>query len=148
MPKKKRSEEMIQTAIRLPRTMIERLKAAGGERGMNEEVRQRLEESFAEPRMTVADQTTEQLLGMIEQIAWTIAVDGQWHQNSNSFQVFKAAIEALLSHYHPKEPATLTSGLMYGGPNESPTTVGKTLAATELRNLQKRSFASPARRGS
>ena len=44
--KAKSADDMVQSAIRLPRSLHERLKKAGGERGMGEEIRRRLEASF------------------------------------------------------------------------------------------------------
>jgi hypothetical protein len=42
------AKSMVQTALWLPRDMHERLKVAGGERGLGEEIRRRLEASFSE----------------------------------------------------------------------------------------------------
>ena len=44
--KSKTADEMIQSAIWLPRSLHERLRKAGGERGLGKEIRRRLEASF------------------------------------------------------------------------------------------------------
>ena len=44
------TKNMIQTALWLPRDMHERLKEAGGERGLGEEIRKRLVVSFSGER--------------------------------------------------------------------------------------------------
>ena len=61
--KRKDDDELIQTAVRLPQSLHERLKKAGGERGMGEEIRRRLEASFA------ADQSARELLDAISAVA-------------------------------------------------------------------------------
>jgi hypothetical protein len=48
---RKIEDEMAQTTMRLPRDLYQRLKRVGGDRGMGEEIRRRLEESF-EPEST------------------------------------------------------------------------------------------------
>lgn len=55
---------MVQSAVRLPRSLHERLKKAGGERGMGEEIRRRLEASF-EAEKAPNDPKTRKLLDAI-----------------------------------------------------------------------------------
>ena len=53
---------MVQTAVRLPQSLRDRLSNAGGERGLGEEIRRRLEASFdAEAEASVDPKTSELL---------------------------------------------------------------------------------------
>ena len=63
---------MVQTAVRLPQSLRDRLSKAGGERGMGEEIRRRLEASF-EAEKAPADPKTRELLDAISSCAEEIA---------------------------------------------------------------------------
>ena len=87
MQKRKSTREtknMVQTALWLPREMHEALKKAGGERGLGEEIRRKLQMAFeADGATTVpGDQTTEQLLDQIWNIARALSRDEPWYANS------------------------------------------------------------------
>ena len=97
----KPADDMVQSAIRLPRTLHERLKKAGGDRGMGEEVRRRLEASFAAER-SPTDAKTRELLDAIAFCAEEMSRDfGPWSEEPYAFAVLKETIrhpdDALLS---------------------------------------------------
>jgi hypothetical protein len=66
--KHENSEKMVQSAVRLPQGLHDRLKKAGGERGMGEEIRRRLEASFDAEKVP-ADQRTAELLDAISAVS-------------------------------------------------------------------------------
>ena len=93
---------MIQSAIRLPRMLHERLKKAGGQRGMGEEVRRRLEASF-DAENTARLPKTIYLLSAISSCADKIASDyGNWSEDAFAFEVLKGCVNMLWTHFQPK----------------------------------------------
>ena len=58
------TKNMVQTALWLPREMHEALKKAGGERGLGEEIRRKLQIAFEADDTTAmpGDEATEELL--------------------------------------------------------------------------------------
>jgi hypothetical protein len=137
MRKRKSTREtknMIQTALWLPREMHELLKEAGGERGLGEEIRRRLQVSFGveeRPR----DPVTDVLLNLIERITLKLSVDEEkWWDNSFGADAVKRAINEvisdLVSHINPAEPrpGMMTKLQSRYGPDEKPETIGKILA--------------------
>ena len=58
---------MIQTAVWLPHDMHEKLKEAGGERGLGEEIRRRLQRAL-DAAETPSDQITDEVLSQIKDI--------------------------------------------------------------------------------
>lgn len=104
--KRKKADEMVQTAVRLPQSLRDRLTKAGGESGMGEEIRRRLEASFDADK-TPTDPKTAELLEAISQCAERTASDyARWSEDAFSFEVLKACLDMLLKHYRPKgEPA-------------------------------------------
>lgn len=141
MKKRKSTREtknMIQTALWLPREMHEHLKEGGGERGLGEEIRRRLQVSFGveqRPR----DELTGLLLDLIKQIALNISFDEPWWANRFATDVFKAAINELLSDListiHPKsepQPATMAKLQARYGSDEKSETIGRILARAVL----------------
>jgi len=101
----KPADDMVQSAIRLPRTLHERLKKAGGDRGMGEEVRRRLEASFAAER-SPTDVKTRELLDAIAYYAEEIARELRpWSKDPFAFRVLKEAISLLLADFEPEGEA-------------------------------------------
>ena len=90
------TKNIVQTALWLPRDMHEKLKEAGGERGLGEEIRRRLEAAFdaaATPRMgTVA--VRDQIEVISEMFRATAG-----HDSIFACDVVRAAIDALLSSH-------------------------------------------------
>jgi hypothetical protein len=99
--KRKSGADMVQSAIRLPRMLHERLKKAGGQRGMGEEVRRRLEASF-DAENTATHPKTIYLLSAISSCADKIASDyGNWSEDAFAFEVLKECVNILLMHFKP-----------------------------------------------
>jgi hypothetical protein len=123
------TRNMTQTALWLPRDMHEQLKKAGGERGLGEEIRRRLRMSFDEEDLR-RNPTTRELLREIEQIALSMSLDDQWYANRFAFDVFKAAINELISSHQPRSdaPGTVAKLQAVYGPDEKPETIGRILA--------------------
>jgi len=93
---------MVQSAIRLPRSLHVLLKKAGGERGMGEEIRRRLEASF-DAEKTPTNPKTRELFDAISSIAEeTTRFYGSWSEDAFAFEVLKASLHLLLTHYQPK----------------------------------------------
>lgn len=100
--KSKPTDDMVQSAIRLPRSLHQRLKKEGGERGMGEEIRRRLETSF-EAESPPADPSTQELLDAISSCAEGIAVDyGSWAEDPFAFAVLRVCVSMLLTHFQPE----------------------------------------------
>jgi hypothetical protein len=142
MRKRKSTREtknMIQTALWLPRDVHEKLKKEGGERGLGEEIRRRLEISFGAEQET-RDELTDLLLDLIKKIALKISHHGeQWWCNHLAFDVLKAAINSLLSDLisalHPREealPETMARLQSEYGPDAKPESIGPKLAHAVL----------------
>ncbi len=121
--KGKSGADMIQSAIRLPRKLHERLKKAGGQRGMGQEVRQRLEASFDAER-TATHPKTMYLLNAISACADKIERDyGNWSEDAFAFEVLKGCANILFMHFKPTgepipkpKPGSLAATLF--GPSE------------------------------
>jgi hypothetical protein len=133
MGKRKSTREtknMVQTALWLPRGMQEHLKKAGGERGLGDEIRRRIQITLDIESLR-RDQTTRQLLDEIEQLALSSSLDkGSWHANRFAYDVFKAAINELLASYQPHSdaPGVVDRLKALYGPDEKPETIGRILA--------------------
>jgi hypothetical protein len=120
-------DDMIQSAVRLPRSLHERLKKAGGERGMGEEIRRRLDASF-DADMERSDPKTSELLEAIAFIArLATTYYGDWAADTFAFQVLKASVDQLLKHCGPKGDPDLAK------PN--PTEMGKLIFGKDSENL-------------
>src|ERR1700751_4932163 len=102
--KRQNDREMIQSAVRLPRSLHERLQKAGGERGMGEEIRRRLELTFA-GEGAPTDQITDEVITEIGEISRDLLRYGPWHADPAAFNVFKAALNALLLNHQPRSEA-------------------------------------------
>jgi hypothetical protein len=129
---------MIQTALWLPHNMHALLKQAGGERGLGDEIRRRLQLTFCtgQQRRDRRDERTNLLLYLVEQL--DISLDEPWSANRFARDVFKAAISELLdliANVDPRsEPqsATMTKLQAKYGPDENPETIGRMLARSAL----------------
>jgi hypothetical protein len=105
MPRKT-DREMIQTAVRLPKGLYDRLQKDGGPGGMGEEIRRRLE-STVRGFETPADAVTQVVLEQISGIAGNLATRGDdWHSSRFVFDVFRAAINVVLLHHRPLAETT------------------------------------------
>ena len=134
--KKQRSnretENMIQTALWLPREMHDQLKKKAGQRGLGEEIRRRLRWSFEaeEP----PDRTTDVFISAINQLA--VELEAPWYANGFAFEVFKAAIIELLSQCRSTEQAgpEAVAKLQASFPEEKAETLGRIFARFALRH--------------
>jgi hypothetical protein len=103
--KPKIEDGMMQSAIWLPRELRERLKRAGGERGMGEEIRRRLKASF-DAEEADDNPKTRELLDAIYLFADQTAIYyGDWSEDPFAFEVLKACIDLLLADGRPKGEA-------------------------------------------
>jgi hypothetical protein len=101
LPGKKGSEpRRVHTGLRLDAAILKRL--AEGERGVSEEIRARLERSFAEDDF---DPATRELRDAIVRIAALIRTDSgcEWHEGSFAHECFAAAVAQRIAHYAPGE---------------------------------------------
>jgi hypothetical protein len=106
--KRKTDDETTQTAIRLPTDLYQRLKRAGGERGMAEQIRNRLEASF-EAEKAPADAKTRELLDAIAFVAdETATYCGHWSDKVFAFEVLAECIDLLLKMHRPTGEARPT----------------------------------------
>lgn len=130
MKRKNVRSGMVQSAVRLPQSLHERLKMAGGARGMGEEIRDRLEASFEAEAGARSDPKTRELLEKIERLALNIPLNEPWHADREVFEIFKAAINATLSSYQPSNEPSGPKGRLQNmyGQEATPETVGRVLA--------------------
>src|SRR5258707_2722968 len=100
--KKESQDHMVQSAVRLPRSLHERLKSAGGDRGMGDEIRRRLEASF-DAEEVPKNPTTRELINAISFSDEELIRDfGSWSKDRFAFEVFRTCVNMLLTHYQPK----------------------------------------------
>jgi hypothetical protein len=125
MKKRKSSREtknMIQTALWLPHDTHERLKKAGGERGLGEEIRRLLDTSMAAAK-TPLDEVTEEILDQIRDIARDLSLDRPLWADPPNYNAFHIAVNALLSSHEPRgeaQPEAIEKfKAVYGGDPES-----------------------------
>ena len=102
---KKEHAVMVQSAIRLPQILHVLLKRAGGERGMGEEIRRRLEASFAAEKLSANPKTHELVDAIASCARETTRYYGSWSEDAFAFGVLKACINMLLTHYQPEGDA-------------------------------------------
>jgi hypothetical protein len=131
--KRKIEDETTQTAIRLPTDLYQRLKRAGGERGMAEQIRSRLEASF-EVKKTYAPETQELLAAIARAADETAAYYGDCVKDAFSFEVLKLCIELLLKTYQPEgevrpnpDHSAFPEAEMLFGPEHSPHDISRVL---------------------
>jgi hypothetical protein len=149
--KRKNDDEMVQTAVRLPQSLHDRLKKAGGERGMGEEIRRRLEASFDAEKVPENPKTLE----LIDTISFAdeelIRDFGSWSEDPFAFEVLRACVNWVLSHYQPKGepvPTPVPDGLadILYAENPSAEDVSRFLVGTWIRDQPKRAFAERKKR--
>jgi hypothetical protein len=128
---RRKDETMRQSALRLPTDLYEKLRAIGGERGMGEEIRRRLEASF-EPQKVPDDPATAKLLEAISSVASTVSIDAPWSEDAYAFKILKAAVDTLLMEFQPEGNAAPAHRRLFGGPDDPAETVGRTMANTTL----------------
>src|SRR5262245_39950571 len=143
--KRKNDDGMVQSALRLPAALRDRLKEAGGERGMGEEIRRRLEASFKDERPH-RDPETRELLDAISSFAEDVAMYyGNWSKDAFAFKLLKMCVDKLLEHYEPQGTAVpnladdLAEDLF--GPKHSVEDISETFLRFWKQDQAKRAFA-------
>lgn len=113
-----------QTSLRLPQELRHRLGSAADAAGrsVGEEIRRRLEASFAGSAPAVEDQRTSDLLRVIARASAILAKEwAAWHADAGAFAVFGAAIEDVLSRQQPETTSaarkTDQGKKLFAGPN-------------------------------
>jgi hypothetical protein len=141
--KRKNDDEMVQTAVRLPQSLRDRLSKVGGERGLGEEIRRRLEASF-EAEKDPVDPKTRELLDAISFFDEEMFYEfGSWSKQPFAFEVLKKSVDMLLAYDRPKgeakAPLTTDSkaALLYG-PDSSPEDMARLLVRDWIRRRPKR----------
>ena len=96
--KRKNDDEMVQTAVRLPQSLHDRLSKAGGERGLGEEIRRRLEASF-EAEKAPADPKTPRAArrNRLLRRGDRLVTIGSWSEDAFAFEVLKECVSMLLA---------------------------------------------------
>ena len=122
MPRKKGVEPpRVHTGIRLDAAILDRL--GKGERGVSEEIRARLERTFAEDDL---DTVTRELCDGLVKTATKLRADfgNEWHARPRAHQAFAAAAAQWIADYSPppREGPPGASDLM--GPSD-PETIGR-----------------------
>jgi hypothetical protein len=94
---------MVQTALWLPHEMHEALKKAGGERGLGEEIRRRLQMAFeaADTLAMPGDDVTEEVLDQIDDMARDLSHEEPWHADAFKVDILSAAVSTLLLKRRP-----------------------------------------------
>ncbi len=132
-------------AVRLPRELQERLRQAGGKRGIGEEIRRRLEASFEAE--SVSPKTRELLdaivfcCGETDNYYRRDPGIGGWAENAFAFEVLKACLDLLLKTYRPKgevvSPPDTMASLFFAG-EEKPEDIGRFIVRDLMRAREKR----------
>jgi hypothetical protein len=128
--KRKIAEDMVQSAIRLPRKLHERLKRAGGARGMGEEIRRRLQASLDAETVPV-DPNTIHLISAVSSCADKITNDyGAWSEDPFAFEVLKSCVNMLWMRFQPTgepipKPKTGSLAAALLGPKPKPEEVSR-----------------------
>lgn len=91
--------DLVQTALRLPTEMLNRLRQS--EHGVSEEIRGRLARSLAEDRI---DPTTRELANDLIQLAELVRLDvgANWNSDAGAHAAFRSAVIALIDEHKPE----------------------------------------------
>jgi len=128
-------------AVRLPPELQDRLRRAGGARGIGEEIRARLEASFEAEKVPAK---TRELLDAISQVAEdTATYYGNWFEDAFAFKVLTACVDLLLRGYQPKgeagpSPDHSELAEILWGPDHSEKEISRTLVSDVMRARAKR----------
>jgi hypothetical protein len=115
--------------------MHEQLKKAGGERGLGDEIRRRLQVSFGVEQRR-SDELTELLLDLIKQSVAKILLVASWWADRSAVELLKLVINNLISQLTTNqlgsEPETMTKLQATYGPDATLETIGQKIASTVL----------------
>jgi hypothetical protein len=128
---KRSREKTVQTAIRFPVEMFERLKQGGA--GVSEEIRNRVARTFAEEDAGDA-QTRELAAGLVAMIADIHALASlPWHRHPEVHQAVVEAAKAWLEGNAPPPPTSAAVEALFGLKHGlDPSTIGKMIALQRL----------------
>jgi len=127
-------------AVRLPQELQERLRRAGGARGIGEEIRRRLEASFEAEKPPAK---TRELVDAISYAAEeTATYYGQWVEDAFAFEVLKACVDLLLRAYQPKgevrpSPDHSEVAEIFFGPEHLPEDISRFIVRDLMRAREK-----------
>jgi hypothetical protein len=93
------TKNMRQTAVWLPRDVHDRLKKEGGERGLGDEIRRRLQYAL-EVAETPVDEITDDVLHQIKDV---LRDHPEWHADHFVYDVVRGAIDVILSMHQKKQ---------------------------------------------
>jgi len=133
------TKAMVQTALWLPRDMHEQLKQAGGERGLGDEIRRRLQRTFDDEKRE-GDPVTDLLADLTRQVDLRFRDVGRWYEDPWICNKFKDALGELASSLclvrsqsvSAPEPATLSKLHAKYGPDVKPESIGTLIARAAL----------------
>jgi hypothetical protein len=97
------AEGYVFSTFRMPQSLRDRFTLSVGERGLGDEIRRRLEQSFDREANEPAFELTNEIDSAIKLIAEHI---GDWRENPFAFQVLNAAIQKLLQSQRPEGELT------------------------------------------
>ena len=142
--------DLVQTAVRLPREMLDRLRRS--ELGASEEIRCRLACSLEADRI---DPTTRELATDIIALAELVRLDvvADWKSDPGAHAAFRSAVLALIDEYKPKGAPVFSSAavrdLLGAGiaKGDDPDTLGRALARHYLRSKPNPQTVQPSMAG-
>jgi hypothetical protein len=145
--KRKKDDQMVQTAVRLPHSLRVRLSKAGGEGGLGEEIRRRLEASFQAEKAPASPKTRE-LLDAIASFAEEVTrYYGSWADDPFACDVLRACVDLLMTNDRPSgeavpHPDPNSAADLLFAPDHSKEVISRLLVSGWLRDRAKRTFAS------
>jgi hypothetical protein len=143
--KRKRPDEMVQTAVRLPQSLRDRLSKAGGEGGVGEEIRRRLEASFEAEKYKAGPKMRDLLAAIASFSAEVTEFYGDPTSDPFAADLLKACMDLLFKSDRPSgdanpqaHPQPESAAEMLYGPDHPIETISKTIVAGWLRDRARR----------
>jgi len=95
------ARNLVPTGLRLEPEVLDRLRAS--ERSLSDEIRHRLERTFAEDAL---DPVAREVRELVVELSKLIELDygRPWHQSARGHQAFMIALAAVLAQYEPVRP--------------------------------------------
>lgn len=121
--RKAKSGTLVQTGLRLEAEILDRLR--GGSRGLSDEIRDRLERTFAEE---LIDAATRELREFLANIAADVRADFgcEWHVAPRAHEAFAAAVAHRIAAYAAAVGEVGSADdLLHLGPDEPPAVIGR-----------------------